>query len=90
MGQVIICDRCILPYAAMINYRKFAIFVPEHRVMTDTEFDIFNDVLLKLTTEEIESYKHYGREVRKHFTYHDAKPQPGDAFDLMVRIFERA
>ena len=68
----------------MINYRKFAIFVSEERLMRGDGYDLFNDVLSKVSDAQIESYQHYGRLVRRHFTYAAGPPVPGDAFDLMV------
>lgn len=83
MVQLIICDRCILPYSSMINYRKFAIFLSEDRLMNDPTYDLFEE-LERVTPEQIASYQHYGRLVQRHFKYGDANPLPGDAMDLLV------
>lgn len=82
--QVIICDSCQLPYQDMLNYGKFAIFLPELTILdAKGEIDIFQ-ILEKVSPEEIASLQKYGRLVKRHFTYHEGKPQPGDAFDLLV------
>ena len=86
---VLICDLCMLPYQDILDYTKFVLFLPEERLLrsdddTDMKFDIF-DVLEAVSTERIAAYQEQGRRVRRHFVYHDGKPEPGDAFDLMVR-----
>lgn len=82
---VIICDYCMLPYQDMIDYSKFAIFLPESEVLDNPEYDIF-DVLDSIPQKELDRLRRNGRIVKKHFIFHEGKPQPGDAFDMMVSI----
>lgn len=80
---VIICDYCMLPYQDMLDYSKFAIFLPESEVLDNPDYDIF-DVLDSIPQEELDRLRKNGRIVKKHFVFHEGKPQPGDAFDMMV------
>lgn len=80
---VIICDYCMLPYQDMLDYSKFAIFLPESEVLDNPDYDIF-DVLDSIPQKELDRLRRNGRIAKKHFIFHEGKPQPGDAFDMMV------
>merc|ERR1712093_643040 len=85
---VIICDHFVLPFQDMLDYSKFAIFVPESTLRGSEGETTDNDllqILEKVSPEEIASLQRNGKKVRKHFTYTEGKPQPGDAFDLLIR-----
>lgn len=80
---VIICDFCMLPYQDMLDYSKFVVFLPESEVLDNPDYDIF-DVLDAIPQSELDRLRHNGRIVKKHFVFHEGKPLPGDAFDMMV------
>lgn len=83
MAKVIICDHCILPYHNLIDYTKFCVFLSEKQILTDPSYDIF-EILESIPNDRIAQLEHYGRLARRHFTYQQGKPLPGDAFDLLV------
>lgn len=84
---VIICDECMLPFQALLDYSKFTISLPQ-QVILDGHLDMF-EVLLEITQEEIEALQYYGRLAKKHFMFNEGKPQPGDALDLLVGFRSR-
>ena len=67
----------------MIDYTKFCIFLPESTILADPDYDLFG-MLESISAERIAELRYYGGKAKRHFTYQQGMPLPGDAFDVMV------
>lgn len=73
----------MLPYEDVLDYSSFALFFSEQDLLNRPDTNIF-DVLEGIPQSEIRRLQRNGRKVKRHFTYHEGRPVPGDAFDMFV------
>ena len=73
----------MLPYEDVLDYTSFAIFFSEKDVLDHPDMNIF-DILAQQPESEIKRLQRNGQRVKRHFVYHEGRPEPGDAFDMLV------
>ena len=73
----------MLPYEDVIDYSSFSVFFSEQELLDNPDTNIM-DILDAMPSSEIKRLQQNGRQVKKHFIYHDSAPEPGDAFDMFV------
>ncbi len=84
---VLICDLCVYAWESQIDYAAFAVFVPEEEVIAGNLMAILQRVASNAT--RMRELRGNLRLVQRHFVYHDGKPRPGDALDMLAGELER-
>jgi hypothetical protein len=69
---VILDDLLVLPYAAFLDWRQLAVFIPERRLFEDPDFDLIT-YLDAIPQSEIDRYRRHLRAVRRHFLFHEVR-----------------
>lgn len=80
---VLICDLCLYAWESTLDYSAFAVFVPEHEVISGNLVKILQCIAANST--RMSTLRENLAKVRRHFVYHRGVPQEGDALDMLTK-----